>query len=117
VEEYRISDVYLMGFSQGCSFTYGIGLRHPDLFDGLICFAGWLDTAWVSADQVLAASQMPVVIAHGSEDQVVEYEASTTARDYLEDFGYDVLFLEFEGGHTVDADALVEAQSWLIDCR
>jgi predicted esterase len=117
VGEYRISDVYLMGFSQGCSFTYGIGLRHPDLFDGLICFAGWLDTTWVSGDQVLAASHMPVVIAHGFEDQVVEYEASTTARDYLEESGYDVLFIEFEGGHTVDADALVEAQSWLVDGR
>ena len=113
-QEYAVSEVYLMGFSQGCGFTYGIGLSNPELFDGLMCIAGWLDTSWVSREEVLAASHIPVVIIHGNEDQVVEFEAGTTAYDYLEEAGYELLFIEFQGGHTVDTDALREAQAWLV---
>ena len=37
---YNISDVFLFGFSQGCSLTWLTGLRYPDKFSGLIGFGG-----------------------------------------------------------------------------
>jgi len=112
-EDYLIDETYLMGFSQGCGFTFETGLLNPELFDGLICFAGWLDTTVVSVDDIEAAGDLRIFIAHGTEDAVVEYEASTTAFQYLTSFGMDVEFHDFPSGHTVDPETLREAQVWM----
>ncbi|RKZ09478.1 hypothetical protein DRQ25_06190, partial [Candidatus Fermentibacteria bacterium] len=52
---------------------------------------------------------------HGTEDAVVEYEASTTAFEYLTSFGMDVEFHDFPSGHTVDPETLREAQAWISE--
>jgi len=39
-ESYRIGDVYLFGFSQGCGQAYITGIKYHDIFKGLICFGG-----------------------------------------------------------------------------
>ncbi|MCK5064230.1 MAG: hypothetical protein KAQ97_03035, partial [Candidatus Fermentibacteraceae bacterium] len=94
-------------------FTFETGLLNPELYSGLICFAGWLDTTIVSVDDIEAAGDLRIFIAHGTEDAVVEYEASTTAFEYLTSVGMDVEFHDFPSGHTVDMETLREAQAWL----
>lgn len=39
--QFNVSDVYLLGFSQGCAATYITGIKYHDMFNGLICFGGW----------------------------------------------------------------------------
>ena len=112
-KEYKIDDVYLMGFSQGCAFTYIAGMKYPELFDGLICFGGWLSTDWLDDEQLKKAKSLRVFIAHGNEDTMVEFEGGIKARDKLIEMGYDVTFFEFTGGHTVDQDALQTAEKWM----
>ncbi len=112
-KEYKIDDVYLMGFSQGCGFTYIASMKYPELFDGLICFGGWLTTDWIDDEQLKKAKSLRVFISHGNEDSVVEFENGTNARDKLIEMGYDVTFVEFDGGHTVDKDALQTAENWM----
>lgn len=106
---YSIGDVYLMGFSQGCTMTYSTGLTYPGLFKGLICFSGWLDSDMFADEQYAAASGLPVFIAQGTSDQMVEPASATTARDTLVKHGFTVKYYEFDGGHTVLADALTAA--------
>jgi len=112
-ENYNISEVYLLGFSQGAGFTFQTGFLNPELFDGLICFAGWLDTTIVLTDHIKAAEDLRVFIAHGTDDAVVEFEVGTTAFEYLSSFGMDVEFHDFPSGHTVDRETLIEAQNWI----
>ncbi len=113
MEQYNIGEVYLMGFSQGCMMAYTTGIQNHELFDGLVCFGGWLDIDWVSDEEIEAASDLRIFIAHGTGDTMVEFESGTVARDYLEGFGYDVTFYEFDGAHSVPEEACLAWQDWI----
>jgi predicted esterase len=110
---YNVSDVYLLGFSQGCSLAYMAGITHHELFDGLICFGGWLDTDFLDSETIEQARDLRVFIGHASDDGMVDFEAGTTARDTLLGYGYDVTFFEFEGGHTVPETGIHRVEQWL----
>ena len=112
-ERYNVSDVYLLGFSQGCAFTYATAIRNPGPFTGLICFGGWLDTDWLSETDIRAADDLRVLIVHGRQDTGVDYENGTDARDLLKRHGYDVAFVDFDGGHRVPAEHLKLAAEWM----
>jgi phospholipase/carboxylesterase len=110
---YRIGDVYLLGFSQGCSMTYNIGLKHPKDFRGIICFAGmWYGNTYSEAD-LKAARGLRVFIAHGSQDRMVPLENSIHARTDLLAHGFQVEYVEFNGPHTVDSTTLKQAEAWM----
>ncbi len=112
-EHYRISDVYLMGFSQGCVMTYNVGLSYPWMFDGLICFAGWLENDHFTDDWLYKTNYVPVFIAQGLSDTLVEPEESYNARDTLVEHGFAVELFEFDGGHAVPEEALRAALEWI----
>jgi len=111
--QYNVDEVYLMGFSQGCMMAYTTGIQNHELFDGLICFGGWLDNEWLSDEEIGAANDLRVFIAHGNEDMVVEFESGTVAMEYLVGFGYDVTFFEFDGAHAVPENACLAFQDWI----
>jgi predicted esterase len=110
---YKTNRTYLLGFSQGCALTYQAGIRNHGLFDGLICFGGWLDTTELRPAMLDAAKKLRVFIGHGKQDRMVEYRAGEMARDILKQHGYDVTFESFDGGHTVDANTLKKFAPWL----
>ncbi|MFQ5906518.1 MAG: hypothetical protein ACE5JA_08090 [bacterium] len=112
-KHYKADRVYLLGFSQGCAFAYGAGVKHHSLFDGLICFGGWLDTDWLTEEAVRAARGLKVFIAHGKDDRVVKYEEGIKAKEILENHGWSVTFRDFRGGHRVPAEAARQAAEWI----
>ena len=107
--------VYLLGFSQGASMAYNIGLNHPELFRGVIAFGGRMDNDLVSAEVLKKAKAkgMKVFIAHGKSDQTVPLEASQDAYRRLKDAGLDVQLNQFEGGHEVPMQTLRFAIEWM----
>ncbi|MDP8220642.1 MAG: alpha/beta hydrolase-fold protein [Candidatus Stygibacter frigidus] len=113
MDKYKTDGVYLLGFSQGCGLTYTTGIRYHDLYKGLICFGGWLNMYSLSDEDIVSAKEMKVFIAHGNEDNKVEFKEGKFAEEKLTEMGYDVKFHEFEGGHRVPEEALHEAQQWL----
>jgi phospholipase/carboxylesterase len=111
---YAISDVYLLGFSQGCAQTYITGIEHHRLFKGLVCFGGWLDEEHLAEEVLSAGKGLRVFIAHVQDDPSVEFKSGINARGILEKHGYEVTFHEFEGGHRVPQEPLREAQRWMF---
>jgi len=112
---FATSDIYLLGFSQGCALAYAAGLKYHDLFDGLVCFGGWLDTDWLIEETISAAGDLRVYIGHGTEDRVVEYEAGTAAYDRLNELGFDVTLSSFSGGHRIPEEEARRAAAWLAE--
>ena len=113
--EYKVSETYLLGFSQGCRYAYQAGLKYPDHFDGLICFSGQLLRDWIGDGNIGAASGLRIFICHGVEDTTIEIQEGMTARDLLTEFGFDVTYYEFDGGHEVPDEACHAAQAWLME--
>ena len=96
---YNIREVYLMGHSQGASVAYLTGITHPDLFAGLICFSGPLNSFWLDSLTIKNAHDLRVFIAHGESDPVIRFLEGQGAKNLLEKYGYDVEFQSFAGGH------------------
>ena len=111
--EHLIDAVFLLGFSQGGAHTYTVGIRHHEIFDGMISFGGWLEMEKLQQDEIERANHSRVFISHGSEDRVVDFEAGSQARSILSDAGYDVTFSSFEGGHRVPEEELRKVVEWL----
>jgi predicted esterase len=110
---YNIKNVFLMGFSQGCAFTYRTGIKNHRLFKGLICFGGWLDKEWISENALKEARKLSVFIGHGKNDNSVEFKAGEDAFNTLKEHKYEVTFEDFEGGHAVPEEIMKKAIEWV----
>jgi phospholipase/carboxylesterase len=112
-KKYKVSDTYLLGFSQGAGLSYQAGIRNYELFKGIICFGGNLNTKWLGEEAFEKAKGLKVFIAHGTNDRVIGIDNAIKANDYLKSHGFDVTFYKFEGGHQVPEDATREVELWM----
>jgi len=110
---FKTNGTWLLGFSQGCFMAYRTGIGHRDLFKGIICFGGGLDTLSFGPADYDAAKGLRVFASHGKEDRMVEYKYGTTTRDFLKRKGFNVTFVDIKGGHTVPKEPLKQAIKWM----
>jgi len=124
---YYIGDVYLMGFSQGAIFTYLTGIKYHHLFKGLICmsgpglltplinpFSGLANSSWLSEEFIQDAAELRVFLTHGKDDRAAPFEMGITSKDILIKHGYDVIFRDFDGGHShPPGEILADIINWI----
>lgn len=101
------SRVAVGGFSDGASYALSVGITNGELFSHVLAFSpGFM----VPADQRGAPS---IYISHGTHDDVLPIDrCSRRIVPQLQKAGYDVVYREFDGPHTVPADIAVEAVNW-----
>ncbi|NOQ23503.1 MAG: hypothetical protein GQ565_12770 [Candidatus Aegiribacteria sp.] len=116
-ERHLISDVFLFGFSQGCSLTWMTGLTYPKKFTGLIGFGGRLDTTFVGASSWGDAAGLNAFVANGTMDHSVSIEEGLAAVEILENLGIETVFSSWEGVHMVNRPVLLQAQKWMETLR
>jgi len=113
---YKISDIYILGFSQGVSASFYSAIKNPGLFKGVIAFAGVLpDEEFISNVEYQKAKNLRIFITHGDKDSQISKSKSSEAKTTLESFGYKVAFHSFEGGHFVDPAILNKAVEWMLN--
>ena len=119
-EKYNISEVYLMGFSQGSIITQIAGINNHDLLNGIIILSGpeinhpeKPEIVWPSEETVRSANNLRVFIAHGKADAIVDIELAYKSRDLYKKFGYEVSLFEFKGGHEINGQALKKIENWI----
>jgi phospholipase/carboxylesterase len=83
-----------------------VGLRTDRKLAGILCMSGGLYETDLPDLQTRAG--LPVLIAHGSADDVVPVNYARRARRVLEDAGLDVEYHEYPMGHQV---AMEEAEA------
>ncbi len=100
--------VGLSGFSDGASYTLGIGRANGDLFTRLIAY---------SPGMLLDGPRTgtpPIVISHGTEDSVLSFDYSRgVIVPRLREEGYQVEFRSFVGPHAVPSSVMTEQMSVL----
>lgn len=112
--QYSIGDVYLLGFSQGGALAYALGVAQPQSYKGIIIFGGSYEAEMLTPEALAAGRDLRVFIAHGDDDRVVPPDYSRDAAELFEAAGYDVTYVTFAGGHTVDAETLKQAEKWMV---
>ena len=105
----------LMGFSQGCAMTLMTGLRAPQRLAGLVGLSGYLPLAASTAGERSAANQdVPIFLAHGSQDPMVVLARGVAGRDALLALGYAVEWHQYPMPHSVCAEEIADLNRWLL---
>ena len=96
--------VAIGGFSDGASYALSLGITNGDLFTHVIAFSpGFMAPAGQTGSP-------RIFISHGTRDGVLPIDrCSRRIVPQLERAGYDVLYREFDGGHTISPDIASEA--------
>ena len=99
------------GFSQGAMMSLDAGLRTDQPLAGIIAMSGGLYET--DLPSLAARPKVPILIAHGSADDVVPVNYARRARRALEDAGYDVEYHEYPMGHQVAQEEAVEVRGFI----
>jgi phospholipase/carboxylesterase len=102
------------GFSMGSVMSYALGLgADRPAPAGLLVFAGFIPTVPGWQPSLADRQGLPVFIAHGRRDPVMDVQFARTAREQLERGGLDVEYHESDAAHHIDPAHVEPATSWL----
>lgn len=103
--------VAVSGFSDGASYALGVGLGNGDLFSRVIAFS----PGFVPESDVATQGKPRMFVSHGRQDAVLNIDgASRRIVPDLKAKGYDVTYVEFDGGHTAPAAIISQAMDWML---
>jgi phospholipase/carboxylesterase len=104
----------LGGFSMGSVMSYATGLG-PDRPRpaAIMAFSGFIPTVEGWQPDLAGREGMPVFIAHGRHDPVMDVEFARRARDLLEAGGLEVEYHESDAAHHIDPAHVPFAQDFL----
>lgn len=106
----------LMGFSQGCAMTLLAGVRAPQRLAGLVGLSGYLPLAAHTESEASPANRgLPIFMAHGTRDGVVDPARGAHARDVLLQLGYTVNWHTYAMEHALCAEEVADLEAWLLN--
>lgn len=104
----------ILGFSQGGVMAYSLGLGEPERFAALAALSSWLPRDLLSTlPDVPATEQLPVLIQHGNNDQLVDVGRARQSAETLRDLRVPVTYREYDMGHELNARSLTDLSNWL----
>ncbi len=105
----------LAGFSQGCAMALLTGLRYGQRLAGVAGMSGYLPLAGLlAAERSPANADVPVWLAHGTQDQMIALPRAEASRDALQALGYQVDWHSYPMGHSVSMEEVADLQRWLL---
>jgi phospholipase/carboxylesterase len=107
-------DTVFGGFSMGSVMSYSLGLggERPKPA-GILAFSGFIPTVADWQPDLASRPDLPVFIAHGRRDPIMEVGFARQARDLLEAGGLPVEYHESDAGHHIDPAHVPAAVDWL----
>ena len=106
--------VVLAGFSQGGAIALYAGLRFPFRIAGVLALSTYLPVPESLAAQAHDANRnVPILLAHGSQDPMIPLALSERSRASLEALGYVVEIHTYPMPHSVCAEEIRDVASWL----
>ena len=106
--------IVLAGFSQGGAMALQTGLRHPERLAGIMALSCVLPLADSVASEASPANRdVPIFMAHGTQDEVVPYARARQSRDKLLELGYRVTWREYPIPHSVCTEEIRDIAKWL----
>ncbi|MDC3234900.1 phospholipase [Candidatus Puniceispirillum sp.] len=108
------SALALAGFSQGGMMSLHCGLRQTQAPAAIISFSGTLLLYEDLVENSTSAQYSPVLLVHGTKDEVVPFEFQAASRDILQARSIEVETVDCIGlGHGIDPDGLSAAIEFL----
>jgi len=106
----------VLGFSQGGVMAYSLALSEPQRFAALIALSTWLPPElWERVEDRDALQRLPMLIQHGSRDEMVEVERARRSVELLREPRTPLTYREYEMGHEINGPSLGDLAQWLQD--
>ena len=96
--------VHLMGFSQGAATAYAWTVSHPEQVRSLAALAGFVPPGIESRLQQSALHQVPIFMAHGTQDKTIPIQNMRDGAAMFEAYGARVTVCEDDVGHKLGAN-------------
>jgi phospholipase/carboxylesterase len=107
--------IVLAGFSQGAAVALHTGLRYPEPLAGIMALSMPIPLPERIAPEIHAANkQVPVFLAHGTQDHVVPYAMGEYAHQLLIGEGVPVEWHTYSMDHTVTPEEIGDIRAWLL---
>ena len=113
------SKLALVGFSQGTMMALHVGFRRKRALAGIVGFSGLLVSPehLVEARDVAQGPQAPVLLVHGSEDDLIPVDALFASGEGLAEAGIPCQWhLSVGVGHGIDGAGMSHAALFLSTC-
>lgn len=112
-----LSNIAVMGFSQGSIMTMGLALRSSLQLGHYLCFSGRTlpEFAQYAEKHPEISKGRKIFLTHGTYDQKLPVELGKTSKGVLENVKANFHFYEFPGGHEIPSTALNEARRWFSE--
>ena len=94
--------IVLVGFSQGGAMSLYTGCRFPEKIAGMACLSGYLIFPEFHLDACQPANRnTPILICHGTRDDMVPLDAGQRTTEFLRENGWPVEFEQYPMFHEV----------------
>ncbi|MEO5764722.1 MAG: alpha/beta fold hydrolase [Casimicrobiaceae bacterium] len=108
------SRIALAGFSQGGAIALYAGLRHPQRLAGIVALSTYLVAPDALAREASPANRdVPIFMAHGTQDPVVHYRWAEASRQALASAGYAVEWHTYPMAHSAAPEEIVAVGQFL----
>ncbi len=106
--------IVIAGFSQGALMALDVGLRTTKPIAGIVAMSGGIYEE--NLPDLSAKKNLPVLIVHGTADEVIPLPAARRARQVLERHGLHPEYEEFPMGHHVTEDSMAVVARFFQRC-
>jgi phospholipase/carboxylesterase len=104
----------LGGFSMGSVMSYALGLAgERPTPAGILAFSGFIPTVEGWQADLGSRPNLPVFIAHGRRDPIMDVAFARRAHELLDGAGLPVSYHESDAGHHIDPSHIPSAIEWL----
>jgi phospholipase/carboxylesterase len=108
------SAIVLAGFSQGGAVALQTGLRYPERLAGILALSCYLPLPETLEQEVSQTNRnVPIFMAHGTQDPVIPLSWAMRSRDRLKALGYVIEWHEYPMPHSVCAEEIADISRWL----
>ena len=102
------------GFSMGSVMSYSLGLAGDRPAPaGILAFSGFIPTVEGWQPDLASRPGLPVFVAHGRHDPIMDVDFARRARELLERGGLSVEYHESDAAHHIDPAHVPAAVQWL----
>ena len=107
--------IVLAGFSQGCAMALLTGLHHAERLAGIVGMSGYLPLRdQTEAERSAANRDLPIFLAHGTQDPMIDIARARSSRDALTALGHPLTWREYPMAHSVCAEEVADINAWLL---
>ncbi|MFQ5468933.1 MAG: alpha/beta hydrolase [Gammaproteobacteria bacterium] len=107
-------NILLAGFSQGGAIALHLGLRHPEPLGGILALSTYLPVAdKVNKEKSPAQADMPIMMAHGSVDDVIPVQLARQSSETLISMGFDLQWHQYAMSHMVCPEEIRDISAWI----